>query len=672
MKDQSRQLAAIMFTDIVGYTALMGMDEQKAFELLDKNRQIQKPIIEQYNGRWLKELGDGVMASFHTVSDAVYAAIKIQQACNSAKDFQLRIGIHLGEVVFENEDVFGDGVNIASRIQAIASPGSIYISETVHNSISNKKDFQTKFVKEEKLKNVKEPVKIFQVVAEGVVQHQLNIGEIIKPKPIILFVAVAVVVVLIAGYFVQKFFIDNQSSQGVTADESNDRSIAVLPFVDMSAGKDQEYFSDGLSEDLLNLLSKIPELKVIGRTSSFSFKGKNEDLRVIGEKLGVANVLEGSVRKDGTRIRVTAQLIRTADGFHLWSEQYNRDMDSIFELQDEIAEAVVQGLKLKLLKTKSPPGATPVNKEVYNLILQGNYFLEKRDKENLDKALDFYLRALAIDSLNARSWAALANCFSIQSSWSWIDPLQGLQKARNAATKAIALDSNLFEARRALGAVRMWNFEWDGAEAEFEKAMQLDPGNAETYRMIAFLYRAMGRFEEAIRLYKKSIDLDPIKGHTYFNYGQLLYHAGQPEDAIASYKKVLDLHPQFPRTHIFLGKVYLLQGKPEMALTEMQQETNEVWKNFGLILAYQALGRKEEADKLLQVHILRFAKDEAYQIAEVYAVRGEKDKAFEWLEKAYAVKEVRLTYLKGDPLLKNLEGDPRHKAFLKKMNLLND
>src|SRR5678815_5306468 len=193
----SRQLAAIMFTDIVGYTALMGKDEQKAFQLLDKNRQIQKPIIEQYHGKWIKELGDGVMASFNTVSDAVNAAIKIQQTCNAAKQFQLRVGIHLGEVVFENDDVFGDGVNIASRIQAIANPGSIYISETVYKSISNKQEFQTKFVKEEKLKNVKEPIKIYQLIAEGVMQHQLNIGQKIKPKPKVLLISIIVVALLI-------------------------------------------------------------------------------------------------------------------------------------------------------------------------------------------------------------------------------------------------------------------------------------------------------------------------------------------------------------------------------------------------------------------------------------------------------------------------------------------
>src|SRR5688572_53333 len=668
----SRQLAAIMFTDIVGYTALMGKDEQKAFELLDKNRQIQKPIIEQHNGRWIKELGDGVMASFNTVSEAVNAAITIQQTCNASKQFQLRVGIHLGEVVFENDDVFGNGVNIASRIQAITHPGSIYISETVHNSISNKKEFQTKFIKEEKLKNVKEPVKIYQVIAEGVVQHQLNIGEKIKPKPKVLFVAVAVVAILIAGYFVQKFFIDKQSSQSVTADGSADKSIAVLPFDDMSAGKDQEYFSDGLSEDLLNLLSKIPELKVIGRTSSFSFKGKNKDLRVIGQKLGVANVLDGSVRKEGNKVRVTTQLIRTADGVHLWGEQYNRDMDSIFELQDEIAEAVVQGLKLKLLKTKSSPAPTTVNKEVYNLILQGNYFLEKRDKENLAKALDLYLKALSMDSLDARTWAKVGHCYILQLTWAHIDRKEGMQKARLAANKSVTLDGNLAEGHYVLGLVKMWDFDWPGAETEYQKVLDLEPGNADALRSKGFLYRCTGRFDEAIQLTKKSISFDPIKAATYFNFGQLLYHSNHLEEAIASYKKVLELHPQFPRAHIFLGKVYLLQGKVQMALAEMELDADEAWRNFGVILVYQALGRKKEVDKMLNDHILKFAKDEAYQIAEVYALRGEKDKAFLWLEKAYLAKEARLTYLKGDPLLKNLESDPRHKVFLKKMNLLND
>src|SRR5688572_22313858 len=230
----SRQLAAIMFTDIVGYTALMGKDEQKAFELLDKNRQIQKPIIEQHNGRWIKELGDGVMATFNTVSEAVNAAITIQQTCNASKQFQLRVGIHLGEVVFENDDVFGNGVNIASRIQAIANPGSIYISETVHNSISNKKEFQTKFVKEEKLKNVKEPVKIYQVVADNVVTAQ-RIAQKFKLKRNVLFLAMTILIILVATYFFKGGFGIQKNDNPAVRQEMLSNSIAVLPFENMPA-----------------------------------------------------------------------------------------------------------------------------------------------------------------------------------------------------------------------------------------------------------------------------------------------------------------------------------------------------------------------------------------------------------------------------------------------------
>lgn len=667
----SRQLAAIMFTDIVGYTALMGRDEHGAFNLLKHNREIQKPLIRHFNGTWIKELGDGVLASFHTVTDAVLCANALHDACKKVEGLMLRIGIHLGEVVFENNDVFGDGVNIASRLQALAPAGGTLISESVYKNVMNRNEFITVFIREENLKNVHDPVKIYEIrLKETVI---LDPGILQKKEKKLLpdfnkkFVFGLITLIALAAISWYVFVYQKQDDAAVAF--KSEKSIAVLPFVNMSGDKDQEYFSDGLSESLLNLLSKIPELKVIGRTSSFSFKGKNEDLRVIGEKLGVAHILEGSVQKEGKKIRVTAQLIRTTDGSHLWGGKYDRELEGIFKLHDEIAEAVVHELKLKLLKTKSDLASAPVNLEAYNLILQGNYFQEKRDKVNLDIALDFYIKALAIDSLNARSWAALAYCYTLQSSWAWIDPIQGMQKAREGAIKAIELDSNLFEAHQVMGAVKMWNFEWAEAEAEYNKAIKLGPGNADNYRLKAFLYRTLGRFDEAINLYKKSIELDPIKSHTYFNYGQLLYHSNRLDEAIVAYKKVLELYPQFPRTHIFLGKVYLLQGKPEKALAEMQQETNEAWRNFGLMLAYQALGRKKEVEKMLNDYIVKFAKDEAYQIAEVYAFRGEKDKAFEWLEKAYLAKDSRLTYLKGDPLLKNLENHPRYHAFLKKMNL---
>ena len=477
-------------------------------------------------------------------------------------------------------------------------------------------------------------------------------------------ITLGLLIILVSAYFIYP------KLAGTQGNELEGKSIAVLPFADLSEKKDQEYFSDGLSEELLNLLSKIPELKVIGRTSSFSFKGKNEDLRIIGDKLGVAHILEGSVQKEGNKIRVIAQLIRTADGSHLWSERYDRDLEAIFKLQDEIAGAVVKQLKLKLLTAPSNAASSSTNTEVYNLILQGNYFVVKRDKESLAKALDFYLTALALDSLNARSWAAVGHCYILQSNWLQIDRKEGFQKARIAANKSVDLDDTQAEGHYALGLLKMWDFDWAGAEAEYQKVLDLEPGNADALRSRGFLYRCIGRFDEAIRLTKQSITLDPVQGHTYFNFGQLLYHANHLEEAIEAYKKVLELNPQFPRTHVFLGKVYLLQGKHDLALAEMLQEAGEDdWKSFGLILAYEALGRKKEVDKLLSDYIARFSKDNMFQIAEIYAVRGEKDIAFEYLEKSYIAREARLTYLKGDPLLKNLEGDSRHRAFLKKMNL---
>ena len=451
-----------------------------------------------------------------------------------------------------------------------------------------------------------------------------------------------------------------------------EKSIAVLPFVDMSAGKDQEYFSDGLSEELLNLLSKIPELKVIGRTSSFSFKGKNDDLRVIGEKLGVANILEGSVQKEGNKIRVTAQLIRAADGSHLWSDKYDRDLQGIFKLQDEIANAVVKELKLKLLTKHDTMAPSPSTTDAYNLMLQGNYFLEKRDKDNLTKALDIYLKALAIDSMNARLWAAVGHCYILHLTWDHLDRKEGLQKARVAANKSIDLDDKLAAGHYVLGLAKMWDFDWAGAEEEYEKVLDLEPGNADALRSKGFLYRCIGRFDEAIQLTKRSITFDPIKPATYFNFGQLLYHTNHLDEAVASYKKALELNPQFPRAHIFLGKVYLLQGKPELARTEMTKEADEAWRIYGLILTYNAMGRKKEVEDLLSDYIGRLSKDNMFQIAEIYAIRNDKDKAFQYLEKSYITKESRLTYLKGNPLLKNLENDPRYAAFLKKMRLANN
>ncbi|MDH4298492.1 MAG: adenylate/guanylate cyclase domain-containing protein, partial [Cyclobacteriaceae bacterium] len=399
---QSRQLSAIMFTDIVGYTALMGKDEHKAFALLNKNRQLQKSFIEAFNGRWIKELGDGTMASFNTVSDAVNAAVKIQEACNAANDFQLRIGIHQGEVVFENDDVFGDAVNIAARIQAAANPGCIFISEAVNHNVANKKDIKTLFVKEEILKNVSQPVRMYQVMIAG--------SEIIIPeKP------VAKVV---------------------------ENSIAVLPFANMSSDPEQEFFSDGITEEIINMLAQVPQLKVIGRTSSFAFKGKNLDLKFIGEQLKVSYILEGSVRKSGNKLRVTAQLISVADGFHLYSEKFDRELEDVFAIQDEVSFAILNAIKVRLFEKERTAVLNRYtnNVDAYQLYLQGLYHYNRYTPDSMAKAVEFYQAAINIDFNYALAYAEMSSCYWDLAYFNWGPREESVAKSIDAINKALQLD----------------------------------------------------------------------------------------------------------------------------------------------------------------------------------------------------------------------------------------
>ncbi|MEO7394658.1 MAG: adenylate/guanylate cyclase domain-containing protein, partial [Chitinophagaceae bacterium] len=465
MSGQSRQLAAIMFTDIVGYTALMGKDEQNAFELLKKNRQIQKPIIEQYNGRWIKELGDGVMASFNTVSDAVNAAIKIQQTCNAAKEFQLRIGIHLGEVVFENDDVFGDGVNIASRIQAIANPGSIFISESVHNNISNKKDLHTKFVRGQRLKNVKDRVKIYQVIAEGVVlAPQLPITQKIKSKLKILLFLLAAIILSLLGYMIM-------NSLSTPKNSTEEKSIAILPFADMSPEKDQGYLSDGLAEEIINSITIIKDLKVMGLTSSFQYKGKGLDAQAIGKKLNVSIVLEGSIQKSGNALRIITQLIRVKDNVTIWSQRFDKELKDIFAIQDSIASNIVQKLKITLSQSEKPRLIKKeTNQEVYTQYLKGLFIYKEG---SFDKSIDYNLRAIAIDSTYAPSYAyiALAKTWIINSTHAF-DDFNAIRETKEFANKAVQFDPDIAEGYSAL-ALLAWSVELDFAAAKlnFEKSI---------------------------------------------------------------------------------------------------------------------------------------------------------------------------------------------------------
>src|SRR6188474_2105163 len=387
---QSRQLAAIMFTDIVGYTAMMQANEQKAVAVIKHYNSTLEKFVTQFNGQVLNYYGDGSLCIFSSATDAVNCSLAVQKDLKNEPAVPLRIGLHIGEVFFEDAKALGDGVNVASRVQSLGQENTILVSEEIHDKIKNNPSIVATSLGHFDFKNVGKSMEVFALTNEGLfVPQRKKMQGKLKKKNVQrrnIIAALSLLIIVAAIFFINK------------NDKVSDKSIAVLPFADMSAGKDQEYFSDGLSEELINLLAKIPELKVIGRTSSFSFKGKNEDLRSIAQKLGVSNILEGSVRKDGNKIRVTAQLIRAGDGSHLWSDSYDRDLEAIFKLQDEIAKEVVQQLKLKLIDIPSSISSGTGNIEAYNLVLQGNYFFDKLDKDNVAKAVDFYNRALAIDS----------------------------------------------------------------------------------------------------------------------------------------------------------------------------------------------------------------------------------------------------------------------------------
>ncbi len=449
-------------------------------------------------------------------------------------------------------------------------------------------------------------------------------------------------------------------------------SIAVLPFVDMSPEKNQQYFSDGLAEELLNHLAKTPGLRVAARTSSFQLRDKSADLNAIGKKLDVATILEGSVRKEGNRVRISAELVKAEDGFQLWSGTYDRDLNGVFAVQDDIARAITGELKLRLLNSGS--GSVPqrgISAEAYNAYLQGRYFYERRTHDDLTRAYEYFQQAVKLDPSYARGWSALAWVLVTRGEGGEGSTFeQGYRDGRTAAERALQLDPGLAEAHAAIGRIkRGYEWDWAGADVAFQKALALEPQNSVVLLGASSLQASLGHFDEAIALNRRAVEIDPLSVMAHVALGMHAYYAGQQELAIDAYQKALAISPDGPEAHYLLGLVYLVQTKPQQALAEFEKNHTSSERAVGLALAYSALGRKTEADAALQQLINDYHEQAAYQIAEVYAFRGEADRAFEWLGIARSHKDAGLAAIKGDPLLKNLYHDPRFEIFLRKMGL---
>ena len=424
---------------------------------------------------------------------------------------------------------------------------------------------------------------------------------------------------------------------------------------------------------MIDSLAKVPNLKVVARSSAFHFKDKNEDLRAVGRQLGVSNVLEGSVSVQGNHVRIMAELIKTADGFQIWSETYDRNIDDIFAVQDEIAKAATAALEVKLLDANdlTAPVGPRTNALAYQAYLQAqSYFGSDSDKATLEKTLAYVDEAIKLDANFAPAWALRSRVLSTMAAYSLTDMPEGYRRAREAAERAIALDPTHAQGYLALGWIQMdYDWDWKGAEASLKKAAELEPGGVEVLRYRSSLDLILGRRDQALELDKKVVELDPLHARSYSHLGNRLYFAGQYEEAEAALEKALELNPQKEQDHLIRGQILLAQGRPKLALTEMDLESGTVWRRFGEALAYHALGRSDDSNAALKNFIAENSGDAAYQIAQVYAFRGEADKAFQWLDLAYERHDAGLTCIKYDPLLQSVRHDPRYGSMLRKMGL---
>jgi len=451
-------------------------------------------------------------------------------------------------------------------------------------------------------------------------------------------------------------------------------SIAVLPFADLSPGHDHAYLSEGLAEEILNRLTKIPKLKVTARASAFQFKGKNEDPRVVGQKLAVADLLEGSVQRELNRVRVTVRLIKADDGNNLWSESFDRELKDIFAVEDDIAKAVTSALQLKLLASRSAATLTSsgnTNPEAYEAFLHARYFAHMQDEESERKALQYANKAIESDPNYAPAYALRASIELESGGMTWTDLSEATKKTRHDTEKAIALDPNLADGYRVLSMIQAWvELNCPEAEASLKRASDLAPRDPDNLGRSAWLAMCLGHPQEAAELWKQELSLDPLRPDEYLYLAQSLRDLGRYEEAHAALAKALDINPnQSSMIHEVGGETYLAQGRPQEALAEIEKEPPGLFRDLGAALAYHALGRRQESDTALDRMISQHSSDGAYQIAQVYGYRGEADQAFTWLNRAYKQSDPGLMWVKTDLKFKTLHNDSRYAQLLKSLHL---
>ncbi|MFN0158882.1 MAG: protein kinase domain-containing protein, partial [Bacteroidota bacterium] len=691
---QIRKLVAIMFTNMVGYSAMTQKNESLALDLLEEHRILLRSLFPKYDGREIETVGDAFFVEFSSALEAVRCAVDIQTSLQSRnKDvdpgmkIRLRIGIHLGDVVYRGPNVLGDGVNIAARLEPLAEPEGICISEDVARQVQNKLDMHLRKLDKKSLKNIQLPVEIYSVQlpwmpkpperepTSSVANAASNKQPTLKGSKLTWIVASGLVALFTAVVILYFFKPKSESA--------NSRTIAVLPFDNVGGKAEEEWFSDGMTDDILTQLGKIAALKVISRTTMMQYKRTTKATPEIGKELNAGVVLNGSVRRAADQVRITAQLIDANADKAMWSDSYDREFTKIFAIQSEVAMEIAKMLEATISpdETKSLERKPTDNLEAYELYLKGRYYWNQRRPDKLNKGIEYFKQAIAKDSNYALAYAGLADSYTILGNYNLFPPQQTYPKAKAAALKAVSIDSSLAEAHASLGFAKM-NYDWDwaAAEKELKRAIEINPNYATARSWYAFLLTVMGRFKEATQVRKKALELDPLSPVINADIGLTLYFERRYDEAIEQFNKTLEIDPTFLLVNVALAGAYEQKKMYSNAIEKLQQLT------AGLAFAsirhpipiaalghvYALSGRKDEAldmDELLENKTGEYEYVAPYWRGVLSIGLGKKDEALAWLEEGYKEHDGSMVVLKVDPVFDGIRSDPRFAALLRKMGL---
>ena len=697
-KEIGLEIGHVLFIDIVGYSKLLNEEQKERLNQLTEIVLATTPVREATDEQLVRlPTGDGMALVFHhSAEEPARCALEIAEALQKHPELPVRMGIHSGPVnkvtdVSGRTNLAGAGINMAQRVMDCGDAGHILLSQHVADDLIHSRQWASR-LRDLGECEVKHGVRLHLVnlyaepLGNAAIPQKLQQAAASKPvteKPArrssVGWIAALVFVGILAAGAAYYFTSHRVTTKAAAIPE---KSIAVLPLVNSTGDPANEYFSDGMSEEFISSLSRLQELKVIGRSSSFQFKGKTEDSKTIGEKLGVFYLLEGSVRKSADRVRIAVALVKAADRANVWSETYDRELKDIFAVQSEIAGAVAKELKVALLGTNGqsaqlPTAATPSNQnvEAYNALLQGNFYYNRRTADDTRKAIGYYEDAIRLDRRYALAYAKLSDAANsladIYGGLSMKERAEANAKARVSAQKAIALDPNLAEAHGAQGSIYVFvDFNFSGAEAELRRARELAPQDAAIISRLGTVMSILGRFDEALALGERAIALEPLRAASHLNLSLNLIALGRYDAAEAALRKAIELQPQAAQNYSLLAIIQILRGKPGPAVELAKQETDPFLRTYALALAHFANGDRAEADAALKKLIDEEPDFGPSQIASIYALRKEPEKMFEWLEHAWATHDPGVAELLQNPFLRAYKDDPRFIAFAQKVGVM--